>query len=535
MDVIRELILPKLLGVKKSGSGFAARCPVPSHDDHSPSLSINYGATQPVLMFCQAGCPLDAICAAIDVDPALLCKPREDNRPSDDTWTPAGPAVAVYDYRDEQGNLLFQVCRTAKKDFRQRRPDPGKAGGWLWKLGDTRRVLYRLQRVIEAVARCEMIIIVEGEKDVHTLERHGLTATCNPGGAGKWLPGYTEVLRDAVVMIIADNDAPGQAHARLVRDALTGVAADITIAEPTVGKDATDHFDAGKNLDDLEITWRSEEPSRPTLAVDLWTFLDAADAPHDWVIPGLLERGDRFILTGFEGLGKSMLNRQLAVSAAAGIQPFATDHKNNFKPARVLFIDCENSEAQSRRKLRPIAEFTKGTHRAVPDGGMRLIHRPEGIDLTNGNHAAWLLERVTAHQPDLIFLGPFYRLHNANMNDEQVARNVVTVLDQARSISNAAIITEAHAGHGEAGKSRSVRPTGSSLLLRWPEFGYGLAPNEMGEPDEYGRSKHVDLISWRGPRDERDWPPHLRYGKPGQELPWVPFKPEPKIDPKKGK
>src|SRR6516225_5854431 len=32
------------------------------------------------------------------------------------------PFVAVYDYVDESGNLLFQVCRKANKEFPQRRP-----------------------------------------------------------------------------------------------------------------------------------------------------------------------------------------------------------------------------------------------------------------------------------------------------------------------------------------------------------------------------------------------------------------------------
>lgn len=525
---IRELVAVISQGgpVRHSAGTFTVRCP--AHKDDTPSLSISPGRDQPIVMKCQAHCSTEAICAARGLSWADICKPREGDRPRDDTWTPVGPAIATYDYRDEDGVLLFQVCRSADKKFIQRRPDPASKTGWAWKLGETRRVLYRLQKVIAAVERCEMVFIVEGEKDVHTLEKHGFVATCNPGGTGMgWRPEYNETLRDAVVMIIADRDNAGQAHARLVRDALIGTAADITIAEGVVGKDATDHWSAGKGLDDLEITWRSEQPAKPQLAIDLWAFLDAADAPHDWVIPGLLERGDRLILTGFEGLGKSMLNRQLAIAAAAGIDPFDPSHANNYTPARVLFIDCENSEPQSRRKLRPIAAFTKGTHRAVPDGGMRLIHLPEGVDLTTDAHAAYVLERVTAHMPDLIFIGPFYRLHNANMNDEQVARRVVSILDQARAINNSALVTEAHAGHGEPGKSRSVRPTGSSLLLRWPEFGYGLAPNALAEPDDYGRSRQVDLISWRGPRDERNWPPHLQYGKPGEQLPWVPFKPEP--------
>src|SRR5204863_3131772 len=54
--------------------------------------------------------------------------------------------AAVYDYRAEDGTLLFQAVRFQPKDFKQRRPD-GK-GGWVWKLGNVRRVPYRLPELI---------------------------------------------------------------------------------------------------------------------------------------------------------------------------------------------------------------------------------------------------------------------------------------------------------------------------------------------------------------------------------------------------
>jgi len=57
--------------------------------------------------------------------------------------------LATYDYRDESGTLLFQVCRMPGKKFRQRRPDG--IGGWIWRLDDTRRVPYRLPELAAAI------------------------------------------------------------------------------------------------------------------------------------------------------------------------------------------------------------------------------------------------------------------------------------------------------------------------------------------------------------------------------------------------
>lgn len=510
-DAIRELVLPRLESVKKSGGGYMARCP--AHDDGKASLSIGPGRNQPVVLHCHAQCHPDDILARLDLTWADLSEPKE-RRTETQVWTPKGPAVAVYDYRDEQGTLLFQVCRTANKDFRQRVPDPTTNSGYRWRLDGTRRVLYRLPELIEAVNGGIGVFICEGEKDVHTLVGLGLVATCNPGGAGKWRPEYTEHFRDASVWIIADKDEPGRAHARQVRDALTGVAADIDIREAADGcKDVTDHLAAGHPVDQLLQTWTSEPNRPPDLDPDLWEFLNAADEGYDWIVPGLLERGDRLMLTGYEGLGKSMLNRQLGVTMAAGIHPFR--HAVTFEPKRVLYIDCENSERQSRRKFWPLARASERARHRVPDGGMRLIHRPNGLDLTKAEDGEWLLERVTAHQPDVLFIGPFYRLHNTNMNDELAARTVISRLDRARNVAGSALIVEAHAGHGNAIQERDPRPRGSSLLLGWPEFGYGLMPAEK-DP------KHVKLRPWRGPRDDREWPKQLTWGDP-DGWPWIEY------------
>lgn len=514
-DALREIVLPRLERVKKSGAGFMAQCP--AHEDGTASLSVAAGKEHPVVFKCFAGCASEDIVGKLGLTWADISTPRdpESNGRSRDDWTPAGPAVAVYDYRDEQGALLFQVCRTADKQFRQRRPDPTAKSGWTWKLDDTRRVLYRLPEVIAAVREGREVYVCEGEKDVHTLAGHGLVATCNPGGAGKWRPEYAEFLREAIVTIVADRDEPGQAHARQVRDSIVELAACVTIVEAAEGKDTTDHVNAGHSVADLVVVWTNDKPPKLDLAPDLWEFIATEDAPYDWLVPDLIERGDRIILTGFEGLGKSILQRQMAVTLASGVHPFLT--RKSIKPCKVLLIDCENSERQSRRKFGDLAATSIRRGCRSPAGGLRIIHRSEGIDLTRSDDAEWLMERVTAHQPDILFIGPFYRLHNANINEELPARRTVAVLDAVRNAVDCALVIEAHAGHGEMGKGRSVRPVGSSLLLRWPEFGIGLAPSVDPEP---GRScMDVEVRHWRGQRDQRQWPSYLSWGDPG-DWPW---------------
>lgn len=126
----------------------------------------------------------------------------------------------TYNYVDERGDLLFQVCRYDPKDFRQRRPDPEHKGKWLWSLDGVRRVLYRLPQVL---AERHLILLVEGEKDVHTAEKLGFVATTMPGGAGKWLPEYTGYLAGVdTVAVLPDHDEPGQKGAEKIALELYG-------------------------------------------------------------------------------------------------------------------------------------------------------------------------------------------------------------------------------------------------------------------------------------------------------------------------
>jgi hypothetical protein len=512
-DVLHDTLLPLLEGVRSVSGGFQALCP--AHPDRTPSLSITAGTTQPVVIKCHANCDTDAILAAVGLTWADISQPKEDRR-DEGEWTPAGPASHVYDYRGETGELLFQVLRVPQpggsKTFRQRVPDSAAKSGWRWSLGETRRVLYRLPELITAIDGGEIVWCVEGEKDVHALLGIGVTATCNSGGAGKWRDEYADLFVDVHVRIVADRDKPGQAHARLVANSLAEVAGSVTIVEPAVGKDIFDHLAAGKSLDDLTVTWKSEQAEVVELAQDLHKFLAVVDPPTTWVVPGLLERGDRLIWTGTEGIGKSLCVRMIAVAAAAGIQPFTGE---TFDSQRVLYVDCENSERQGRKHFRKLEQVARLKGRRVPDNSLFVIHRPAGIDLSRPDDAAWLLERVVAHQPDLLVCGPFYRLHAAESEEERGARKVVAALDAARVQADCALIVEHHAPHAQGGV-RQLRPFGSSLLMRWPEMGMGIAPATEEHP-----CKNVMVKAWRGNRDERHWPTALRWGAPDFDWPWV--------------
>lgn len=247
---------------KHNGDQVDAQCP--AHEDHAPSLSVRYDRTAgKVLVNCHTGCAPDDVIAALGLTWADLFDPKPDE---DQVRKPQ--IVATYAYTDEHGEVLYEKVRLAPKDFRVRRPD-GR-GGWEWRIGDARRVLYRLPELRAAIAERRPVLLVEGEKDADRVaEQLGMAATCNYEGAAKegqrpkWRREYTEQLRGAMVLIVADNDEAGLAHARAAAADLQGIAAQVGIFRPAVDDskaDISDHLDAGYRLEDL----RPVEPDAPT-------------------------------------------------------------------------------------------------------------------------------------------------------------------------------------------------------------------------------------------------------------------------------
>lgn len=257
-------LLPRLKGVKSNGKGWLALCP--AHDDHSPSLSVNEGEDGRVLIHCFAGCSIDQVCTALRIELNGLGPNEAATRPHvSRPVTNARRIVATYDYTDEREQLLFQVLRCEPKSFRQRRPD-GK-GGWTYNLNGTRRVLYRLPDLLQA-NQSALVFVTEGEKDAERLIGLGLVATTNPGGAGKWVDGYSEDLRGFQVCILPDNDEAGHRHAQIIASSLIDKAASVRILTlpnlPEKG-DVTTWLDAGgtheelQTLADQALTFTSED------------------------------------------------------------------------------------------------------------------------------------------------------------------------------------------------------------------------------------------------------------------------------------
>ena len=111
-----------------------------------------------------------------------------------------------------------------------------------------------IRTIQEAIEHQKTIFYVEGEKDTNTLMRKGYTVfTC--GGSGDWKKSVSEIVRQANVIILADNDEPGEQLAYQVMQDLQLISNSVRIIKPMpdVDKaDITDYFEAGHTVEEFE-------------------------------------------------------------------------------------------------------------------------------------------------------------------------------------------------------------------------------------------------------------------------------------------
>lgn len=240
------------------------------HGGDSPNtVAIKRGANGSVVIFCHKCQGNHDFLAAIGWTEAdLFDEPlpeRDRSRPADDQWIPCGDRghkrVAQYLYRDENCITVHGVTRCDQKCFAQWRPDDSTKSGRRWSLNDregkrlVRVVPYRLPELLRAKTEDRVVWIAEGEKDVHALVDHGLVATCNAGGSGKWTAEHAQHLEGMDVTIVADRDDKGRDHAIAAVETLRGIARSIYVVQAKTGKDAADHFEAGHKDFEFNQVW----------------------------------------------------------------------------------------------------------------------------------------------------------------------------------------------------------------------------------------------------------------------------------------
>jgi hypothetical protein len=358
--------------------------------------------------------------------------------------------VATYDYVDEHGELLFQVCRMAPKTFRQRRPDPTSRDGWSWSVKGARPLLYRLPEVLQNIRTSAITYVVEGEKDADNLAKEGICATCNPMGAGKWSEAHSELLAGADVVILPDNDDAGQNHAQTVAASLKGKAKRVRVLHlpdlPPKG-DVSDWLAEGGDATELLLltqreakAWAAEAPKSQFGAIQ-WADVDFRRVAYQPLIKGLMFQGDKGMVFGESGSGKSFLCVDMGISIARGV-PFL-----GMKTAQgsVLYQAGEGGRGLQKR-----IDAYKLHHQVTEDVPFVLLPEKVNLFASDGDAEAFINECVAwkSYLPDplaMVVIDTFSTASpGANENDAADMGRMLDAGDRLNKATGAAVIWVHH-------------------------------------------------------------------------------------------
>jgi len=212
-----EQLLGRLEGVRRLQTGYSAKCP--SHDDRVNSLSVNAGDGGRLLLYCHAGCTLEAILVALrlagrDLFPAQEKPPRRRavrRRVAYEIRAATGALVAVHERLEYDDGT---------KEFLWRREGKRGLGG----LAVSELPLYGSEDVA-AVAPGSLVVVTEGEKARDALAGRGIMAVGTVTGAsGTPSPASLEVLVGKDVVLWPDADEPGRAHMQRIAERLVALS-----------------------------------------------------------------------------------------------------------------------------------------------------------------------------------------------------------------------------------------------------------------------------------------------------------------------
>lgn len=412
---------------------------------------------------------------------------------------PATKVVATYDYVAANGTLLYQVLRYEPKNFRQRRPD---GNDFVWGLGDTARVLYRLRDLADHP--CATVFICEGEKDADRLTALQLCATTISGGT-RWAPDIAEPLRGRDVVILPDYDAAGAKKALEAANALHEIAASIRIAVlpgltgPPENKDVSDWLDADPARADILATiclaaplWSPQieieglaaaATIEPTANVTDPLGQDGEEAPlgewdagdddqpippRGWLLGTTFCRRFVSALIAGGGAGKTALRYAQLLSLATD-RELTGEH--GFQRCRVLIVSLEDDTDELRRRLKA-AMLHHGINRSDVKGWLFVVApgRAGGKIMETDEHgrpaigalARRLTRTIINRRIDIVALDPFVKSYGIPENDNNLIDGVVQVLSELAAKHDIAVDTPHHVSKGPADPGNADRGRGAS-------------------------------------------------------------------------
>lgn len=455
LDVITRLSNPKKVGDGK----WETRCPV--HNGDGQSLSVTLTPDGKWLFHCHAHkCAYKDILAAIGLDQPTQPKPRTNGQVPQ--MVSKGCMKYIYTYGN--GNPTMMSKRFDSDNGTKRfEMWQHKQGKWITGVPKANRPLYNLVAVMAA----STVYVCEGEKVADRLISLDLTATTSIGGSGASSKTDWSPLAGKQVIILPDNDEPGEKYAAKVGGILSGLGCTVRIIHLN-GLEYSEDFiqwlqrlpettDAVAALD--ELVSNTKPIQQPGLVVT--SLNDVSEVDTKWLWNSRIPLENITLLAGDGGLGKSWLALDLAAKVSSGTA--WPDDRNTPNPAGDVFLlDNENHPGILKKRLR-----TSGADMSRIHLVKGVVHpESDGVDMFSLDRDLRHLEREIRKFPEtrlvvIDVLGAYIGSGTDTHKDSDVRRCLMPLADFAERLGIAVLALH----HLNKGASKALyRITGSGAF-----------------------------------------------------------------------
>lgn len=482
-------ILTYLEKVKNMRGYWIASCP--AHKDDNPSLSVKETSDGKVLFKCHKGCSQEEVIAALKNMGAWADQPKhEDN------------VLSEFRYKYADGTTAYSIRRmpdeNGKKKFMAVQPD-GTYG-----LGKADKLPYKLPEVSKA----KTVIIVEGEKDVHTVEGLGLVGTTFPFGAGAWRDEYAIHFKNKRVVVLPDNDEAGMNHALDICKGIYELVEAVKIVKLPGLKEKGDISDwvIGKEKEEakqeLFKLFKNTPVWKPKSDTGLIRVSDVKPEEVHFLWYPYIPIGKVTLIDGDPGVGKSYLTQAIgtAITLGYGIPDWTST------PSNVLYLSTEDEVSDT---IRPRMEAMG----AILD----QVYVDENYFVLNDAGFERLSKLIKESHASIVFIDPLVAYFGAkmDMNKANETRSVMARLAQIGKTHHCAVVGIRHlrkdATKKGAGK-KIYRGTGSIDIVGASRS--VLMVEEDQDASSYKKIMHIKCnVAPRGTE--------LTYQLRGSEFYWI--------------
>jgi len=301
-------------------------------------------------------------------------------------------------------------------------------------------VLYPMN-LISTYSMDSPIIYCEGEKDAISLISNGYQAVTNTTGAGN-VPKDISALKDVQkLFIVLDNDEAGRVGSEKVRKSFSLISPKASIKVVLWDKDLPDKWDITDSfVNDKGKTLKraiNKSNQRGFNVFSVNNFINKGWNKPKPIIENLLYEKGISVIAGSDGVGKSWIGLQIALSVSSGeslFNEFIVDQK----PVLLVQFEMNNGGISSRlKKMMP--------HFKNEFKDLLIVAKNEGDGVFIDN---WVRIEDTLKDNDfkdgILIVDNLYTSTDKNLSQNEELAPVLSIIDRLRNQFNLSIVLIAH-------------------------------------------------------------------------------------------